>query len=327
MARSLRIQIPGGLYHITSRGLEKKDIVQGDQDRHKWKARLAAVARRRRWKVFAWVLMKNHYHLFLSTPEADLASGMHDLNSGYVNYFNRRHQRCGPLFQGRYKGILVENASHDWELSRYIHLNPVRAGFVQRPEDYAWGSAPDMLGYRKPPDWLAWEEVLTRHGKTARTARKAYNLYLEEGLVHPPESPLSKTQASVLLGSEIWVEKLKSQLEGSLPDHDVPSARKMRKTIDAESVESTVSRVFGVQRSQLHASRLHGNMARSVAIYLCRKYSSLPVRVLGQRFGEVSSASISRSISNLKEALGSDSDLGRRIRRCERDLERRKAKS
>src|SRR5512136_660169 len=125
MARPLRIDIPDGVYHVTSRGLERRKIVLDDRDRRKWLELLGEGATRRRWRVFAWALLDNHFHLFLRTPDADLSAGMHDLNSGYVSVFNRRHKRCGPLLQGRFKGILVERAAHDWELSRYVHLNPV----------------------------------------------------------------------------------------------------------------------------------------------------------------------------------------------------------
>ncbi len=140
MARPLRISVPGGTYHVTSRGLERRSIVSDDVDCQQWTDLLGRVASRRNWRLYAWALMNNHYHLFLRVPHADLSQGMHDLNSAYVSVYNRRHQRCGPLLQGRFKGILVQNKYHYWELSRYVHLNPVRAGLAIFPEKYPWSS-------------------------------------------------------------------------------------------------------------------------------------------------------------------------------------------
>ncbi len=160
MTRPLRIEIPDGIYHVTTRGLERRKIVRDDTDRERWLDLLDGVCRRRDWRVFAWVLMDNHFHLFLRTPHADLSAGMHDLNSGYATYFNRQHHRCGPLYQGRFKAILVEDEKHGWELSRYVHLNPVRAKRVTDPRRYRWSSCRHYFDSRGRPDWLAWEEVV-----------------------------------------------------------------------------------------------------------------------------------------------------------------------
>ena len=114
MARPLRVDMPDGIYHVTSRGLDRRVIVRDDVDRDKWTDLLDRVAVRRDWRVFAWVLMDNHFHLFLRTPHGDLSAGMHDLNAGYPSAFNRCHRRCGPVLQGRFKGILVEEQHHGW---------------------------------------------------------------------------------------------------------------------------------------------------------------------------------------------------------------------
>ena len=144
MARPLRIEMENGLYHVTVRGWERRAIVDGEEDREDWLRLLDRVATRSSWRVFAWVLMSNHFHLFLRTLQPNLSAGMHDLNAGYASLFNRRHCRVGSLFQGRFKAILVENESHAWELSRYIHLNPVRSSVfeeVQRHHNDARAAA------------------------------------------------------------------------------------------------------------------------------------------------------------------------------------------
>ena len=139
--------------------------------------------------------MDNHFHLFLRTPNADLSAGMHDLNSGYASWFNRRHRRVGSLFQGRFKAILVEDESYAWTLSRYIHLNPVRAGMVKRPEQHAWSSYRHFLNARGAPDWLDWKTVLDEMGKNRSRTRQTYRQFVEQGLSKEIASPLSKLSA------------------------------------------------------------------------------------------------------------------------------------
>ena len=148
MSRLLRFDAADSLHHVTNRGIERRAIVHDDDDRAKFVRLLGRIAARHRWRVFAWVLMDNHFHLFFRLEVASLSAGMHDLESGYASYFNRRHGRSGSLFQGRFHDVVVEEVSHAWELTRYIHLNPFRAGQVRRPEEWSWGS------YRHYLNWM-----------------------------------------------------------------------------------------------------------------------------------------------------------------------------
>ena len=162
MARPLRIEVERRTLpcHGTWFG-NGGGIVRSDRDREDWLRLLDKTATRCGWRVFAWVLMTNHFHLYLRTPQPNLSAGMHDLNSGFTpSLFNRRHRRVGSLFQGRFKAILVEDDSHSWELSRYVHLNPVRAKMVDRPEDYRWGSYPAFLDRRKSPRLAGLDQPL-----------------------------------------------------------------------------------------------------------------------------------------------------------------------
>jgi len=190
MARPLRIDMPNGIYHVTSRGLERRRIVRDDADREQWINLLDRVATRRHWSIHAWALLDNHLPLFLRCPHGDLSASMHNLNAGYATGFNRKHRRCGPLFQGRFKGIIVEREYHYWELSRYIHLNPVRAGLTSDPQDHRWSSCHQFFDSRRAPAWLGWEEVLRQHGTSLRSARRAYREFLAEGVLIPPGLPL-----------------------------------------------------------------------------------------------------------------------------------------
>ncbi|OGL47679.1 MAG: hypothetical protein A2161_19810 [Candidatus Schekmanbacteria bacterium RBG_13_48_7] len=309
MSRNLRIEIPDGIYHVTSRGLERREIYYDDHDRSYWLSLFGSVAQRHEWRILSWVLMDNHYHIFLRTPHADLSVGMHELNAGYVTTFNKRHKRVGPLFQGRYKGILVERGYHYWELSRYIHLNPVRVDMVKDPEAYKWSSCRHFFRYRGRPDWLAWEEVLIEHGKTIQVAQRAYRQFLREGVESPPGSPLKFQTASTILGSPGFIERMKTWLDGKLPDKEVPAARKLAREISVETVVIEVCREYRISRNHVKIRGGKNNESREVAIYLCRKWVRTPVEQLGTFFGGVQGTAIANMVTKIRKRLKHDPDL------------------
>src|SRR5436305_1548360 len=140
MPRRLRVEIAGGVYHVFNRGVEKRDIVKDDVDRKAWFQLFSRAAIRCRWRVYAVVLMRNHFHVFLKTPDPNLSTGMHDIESSYATLFNKRHSRTGHLFESRFHSILVEGEGYGWSLSRYLHLNPCRAKIVSKPETFRWST-------------------------------------------------------------------------------------------------------------------------------------------------------------------------------------------
>ena len=320
MARPLRIDIANGIYHATSRGLERQPIVRDDVDRERWTELLDRVATRRSWRVFAWALMDNHYHAFLRVPHGDLSSGMHDLNAGYASAFNRRHGRCGPLFQGRFKGILVEEQYHYWELSRYIHLNPVRAGLAEDAVAYPWGSCRFYFDKRGAPDWLDREVILAEHGRALRAARRAYRAFLQAGVSAPPDSPLAEAAASTLLGSCAFVDRMREWLQDRLPDREVPAARELRATRRIEDVVDAVSDAFGVSAEYVLRRGSRQNPARLAAVYLCRSLTRASVREIGERFGGVNGQAISNLVSKAANERLRDKKLNSRVSAIEKAL-------
>jgi len=320
MARPLRIDVPDGLYHVTSRGLERRRVVRDDTDRLAWTRMLERVATRRGWRVLAWVLMDNHFHLFLRVPDGDLSGGMHDLNAGYATRFNLRHARSGPLFQGRFKGILVEREYHCWELTRYIHLNPVRAGVVADPEAYRWGSCRCYFESRTAPPWLAWQEVLAEHGRTLRAARGEYRAFLREGIAAAPRSPIADATASVLLGSQSFLEAMSRWLRGRLPEQDVPAAREIRRSASLGDVERAVCAAYRVPAEALRARGKHRNEPRVAAIYLGRTLGRVPVRAVGERFGGVGATAVSNIVRKAEVRRKRDSGFAARLESVEQAL-------
>ena len=155
MARPLRVEFAGALYHVTSRGNEKRPIFKNDGDRLKFLELLGEAVSRFGWTLTAWVLMTNHFHLVVQTNEPNLSRGMHWLNGTYAAWFNRRHGRWGHLFGGRFKAFLVEEETYFKEVLRYVVLNPVRAGLVAHPANYRWSSYRATAGLSPAPEWLS----------------------------------------------------------------------------------------------------------------------------------------------------------------------------
>lgn len=320
MARPLRIEIENGLYHVTSRGWERCAIVKDDEDRREWMKLLDRVAIRCGWRFFAWALMDNHFHLFLRTPNADLSAGMHDLNSGYATWFNRRHQRVGSLFQGRFKAILVEDESYAWTLSRYIHLNPVRAGIVKRPQHHAWSSYRYFLQSRGVPDWLDWRTVLDEMGKNRSRTRQAYRRFVELGLSTEIPSPLEQVVGKVLLGSQQWVEKMRQQLGHDEVDGNIADLREVVWRPTKEAIEAEVAADFGVDLPLILSKRVRNNDARMAALYLIRQLTNEPATQLASRYGGVSQAAISKSVKRAELRMDDDVKWRRRLNRLTKSL-------
>lgn len=225
MARPLRIEFPGAIYHVTSRGNARRKVFLDDADREGFLATLAWVVERFKWICHAYCLMDNHFHLIIETPEGNLSRGMRQLNGVYTQAFNRRHRKVGHLFQGRFKSILVERDSYLLELARYVVLNPVRAKMVKTPEAYGWSSYRPTLGLDPVPSGLSIDWLLGQFAKTKTVARPRYQAFVHAGMGQP--SPWGNLKGQVLLGGEAFVEKIRPQLKAAEAVVEVP--RRQRK--------------------------------------------------------------------------------------------------
>lgn len=210
MARPIRLEFAGAIYHVTTRGDEGSDVFIDDQDRLQFLAVLSEVVSRTGWLVHAYVLMDNHYHLLIETPTDNLSRGMRQLNGVYTQRFNSTHGSGGRVFQGRFKAVLLEREPYLLELCRYIVLNPLRLKAVKNISRYRWSSYRATAGEVKSPAWLKTDWVLSHFGRSSNVAQRKYAEYVEAGLKLP--SPLSKVKAQVLLGSNAFVKKMKQRL-------------------------------------------------------------------------------------------------------------------
>jgi REP element-mobilizing transposase RayT/AraC-like DNA-binding protein len=205
MTRPLRIEFAGAFYHVTSRGDRKAAIFRDDRDRAAWLSTLELVCSRYNFTVYGFCQMTNHYHLIVETVEGNLAQGMRQLNGLYSQYFNRRHDVVGHLFQGRYKAILVQKESYLLELTRYVVLNPLRGGIVKSLDCWPWSSHVYVTGTSPVPAWLDAESLLRHFGSDRNAAREAYRCFVLAGIGQA--DPLKKTQHQLILGDETFTAK------------------------------------------------------------------------------------------------------------------------
>ena len=224
MSRPLRLEFPYALYHITSRGDRREDIYEDDEDRQAFLEVFASVIEQHNWICYAYCLMSNHYHLLIQTPDANLSKGMRQLNGVYTQAYNRRHQKIGHLFQGRYKSILVDEDNYLLELSRYIVLNPVKAGMENKVDEWKWSSYPAMVGTIQSPDWLESDYLLSQFSVQRKTAIRKYQEFLQAGLNKGPIWEQLNNQ--IYLGNEAFIEKVQKHMDDRKQGLQIPKVQK-----------------------------------------------------------------------------------------------------
>jgi len=200
MGRKLRLQFPGALYHVTTRGNAGGAIFDDDFDRIALLELLGRTVERFDWLCLAYCLMSNHFHLVLETRKANLALGMRMLNGSYAQRFNLRHERTGHVFEGPYHAALIEKDTHMLEVSRYVVLNPVRGGLCVRPEDWPWSSYSATIGLEPSPIWLAADELLAHFGEPVDRARGQYRSFVNE---HSAVLAMARDQVPVLGSTQL----------------------------------------------------------------------------------------------------------------------------
>lgn len=276
MARPLRIEYPGAVYHITTRGNARQVIYLDNDDRVKFIDTLAETVDRFHWRCHAYCLMDNHYHLLIETPEGNLAEGMHYLNGVYTQAFNRHHQSCGHLFQGRYKAILVEKQSHLLELVRYVMLNPVRAGIVERPDDYSWSSYRQTLGLEKVADFLTVDWILDNFSAPLSEGQKQFQRFVLDG-IKQTASPWDQLAGQIFLGSYDFAQQVKKQLSETTGTAEIPRAQRYHGRPSLTDLLPADNKLTKKQRNRLicTAQREHGYKLKEIADHLGLHYTTV----------------------------------------------------
>lgn len=309
MARPLRIEYPGAFYHATSRGNEQKDIFKSKGDREKFISYLESAIQRYGAVIHAYCLMSNHYHLLIETPRGNLSQIMKHINSSYTTYYNVKRKRAGHLLQGRYKAILVDGDAYATELSRYIHLNPVRVGIVAVPENYPWMSYRYYTG-EKVPDWLTTGFILEYFSKNIEPARKKYKNFVHDLIKQEYLNPLLETVASTILGSPEFVSEIqKRHLSDKNPDRDLPALKKLT---DRPSLSEIVKVVN-------NAIPDNSRLAIKAGIYTCHRYSGAKLKEIGEIF-RLTESGVTRASKRFEKSIEDDKNLKAMLLKIRVDL-------
>jgi len=275
VARPLRLEFAGALYHVTARGNARQPIYLDEQDRTLFLDLLGKETEQQRWTCYAYCLMNNHYHLLIETPEANLVRGMQRLNGVYTQAFNRRHRRVGHLFQGRYKAILVDKDAYLQELCRYLVLNPVRAKAVDVPGRWRWSSYRATAGEAAAPSWLAVARV-----RALFSGRGGYRRFVAEGIGRA--SPWAGLRGQIYLGDADFLERVERQLPPRR-GKAIPRSQFEPLRPDPAAIEAGVASAYGIPRRQV-MDRSNGE-AFKAAVYLLRRAANLPLAVVAKRAG------------------------------------------
>ena len=301
MARPLRIEYPEAFYHVTSRGNERKDIFKSRKDREQFLSYLQSAVERYGAVIHAYCLMTNHYHLLVETPHGNLSEIMRHINGAYTTYFNVKRKRAGHLFQGRYKAIVVEADEYALELSRYIHLNPVRAGMVSSPEDHEWSSYRCYAGFETEPAWLTSNLVLGSFGTTNPKAK--YRSFVEDLLGTEYESPLKGVIASTLLGSPEFISQVsEAHVDHLKSDRSVPAVKKLSSRPTAEKIMATVKDVLGGDAA----------LTKKISVYFCHRHGGMKLKEIGEKFG-IGDAAVSVASKRLLAQAERDANVREKL--------------
>jgi REP element-mobilizing transposase RayT len=270
MARPLRIEFPGAVYHVTSRGNARQNIVRSDGDRAQFLALLAHVSDRFGWLCHAYCLMDNHYHLLIETPTPNLSQGMRQLNGRYTQVYNRAHRRVGHLFQGRFTAILVEKDAHLLELCRYVVLNPIRAKMVTHPRAWPWSSYRATACDTSGPPWLTTEWVLGQFGRRQREAQRHYRQFVAEGRGGP--RPWDQVIGQLYLGSEAFIARHQ-------PDRPIREIPRRQTQASRPSLRILFQHKQAPARLIHEAYRRHGYRLAEIADHLGVHYATVSRRL------------------------------------------------
>jgi REP element-mobilizing transposase RayT len=344
MARIPRIERAGAWHHVTARGNERHAIYRDDRDRQHFCELLGGTVELFQWRLHVYVLMKNHFHLLVETPEPNLGRGMQWLNTSYSVWFNRRHERAGHLLQGRFKSIVVDPVGWGLELSRYLHLNPVRVGRLglsksERQADragagakptseavkkrlaelrgYRWSSYRAYIGLASPPRWLERERLLKLGGGRGPGAADRYRRHIEEAIRQGlAVSPWEELRDRTVLGGVDFARRLAQRI--GLGKGEKTGARRLARPTVAQIIR-VVEAVKG-EKWESFRDR-HGDWGRDLVFYLGRKEWALKLRELGAAAGGVDDVAVSMAARRIAQRTTKDPALSAALKQSREKLE------
>lgn len=329
MARALRIQYQGAFYHVTCRGNERRNIFLSREDREIFLEKLALSSGIYNVPILAYVLMTNHFHLLLTTPEGNLSEFMRHFNISYTAVFNKKHNRVGHLYQGRYKAFLVDADNYLLEVSRYLHLNPVKIGVLKKKRveerrdvllKYEASSLPGYLWKKKRNDFVNYDYVLDYMGGDNSKGRKAYGEFVGNGITQDLDSPLDLGKGAGIIGTEEFVEWVKSEfVDKKERGRERPALRQLKKVFSPEELVEHFIRLTGETRQDI-LSRGRNTTARAMLMEFLYRFCIITQPQIGEIAGGIDYSAVSQARSRLQKRLSHDKDLRRRFEAIDRQL-------
>jgi putative transposase len=317
MARSLRIQYEGALYHVTSRGNARKKIFFTHRDYEKFKEYVAQAREKFDFYVHCYVLMSNHYHILLEVPDKGLSKILHHINSSYSIYLNTKRTRSGHVFQGRFKAIIVDKDSYLAELSRYIHLNPVRAKMVTKPEDYIYSSyrayvfgADDLIAHTA--------SVLSLFSEVNSRAQSSYKRYVESSIASELENPFASVYGGGILGNEDFVNEVLANIEKRhLHNEDVAHRKTLIGRTKVDAVLALLSEHLGESVDEITR---RGGHRRKICVYLLKRYSDATNKAISLLLGIATYSAAAKIYQRFLKELELDPALKQEVERLEAEM-------
>lgn len=309
MSRPLRIEFPGAYYHVMQRGLEKRFIYCLDQEKEKLLSYIKKARRMYKMKIHAYVIMDNHYHFIIETLDANLSKGMHYINASYAMYYNRKKKRIGPLYQGRYKAILVQANEYLYQLTRYIHLNPLRAGKVRRAQDYEWGSCRYYYN-GKEPEWMETSFVLNIINDQRKKARYSYKKFMEASESLEDEDLKKQIKKGVILGREEYYDYIYEKYIKGKKDEEIPALRELKVCPGLKYIKAEVKKKVG----------LDAILRRKIGVYLSRKYTQEKLKEIGKFYGGLGDTGVGQICLRTDQARKKDRQLDKLILEIEKRI-------
>ncbi|MDD3295729.1 MAG: transposase [Candidatus Omnitrophica bacterium] len=301
MSRPYRLQAENCLYHITSRGDDRKKIFGSEGDYKKFLEYLKITRDKYRFYLYAYCLMGNHYHLLLETTQPNISKIMQYLNTAYTVYCNVKRKRCGHLFQGRYKSIIVDADNYLLELTRYIHLNPVRAKIVTSLQSYKWSSYGEYI--KKTDGGLIDKNQLSRYFKLSY---RKYKEFVLDGMCKE-DNPLSDLYAGFILGKDKFIKDTLNTLKVQVESEEF-AYKKLIQGIDPEAIIQEVAQYYKKEPEVMYKAKKKPLLAKKVAIYLLKRFTSLSNKDIGGRFN-IGYSGVSWVARDVERLMGKDKSV------------------
>ncbi|MBU1077750.1 MAG: transposase [Spirochaetes bacterium] len=299
MARQYRIQGENLFYHITSRGNNKQEIFRDDADREKFLFYINKAKEKYNFYLYAYVLMKNHYHLFIETLFPNLSQLMHYINSSYSTYYNIKYDLNGHVFQGRYKSLVVDNCNYFLKVVRYIHLNPVKAGLVASAVDYLWSSCKGYFSNGGDP-FIDNDQII----KYLKLDDQRWLNFLTLGL-DLDEDPFEDIYAGYLLGDENFINDKLNGITDKINNREISYRKSLSGKLICNDIINKIAIQYNKDPKDILNGRMESNQVRNIIIYILKNVTPLRNREIGQRF-KISYSAVSKAAGIISQSINND---------------------